>query len=494
MVARLGEMRRLAAVIAALLLIGTLLPGTNWTLAPLDPALASGGYALISVGRGAAGAVADEARALGAGEVAQLDSIDVVTARVTPSTLDGLRRDRRVVFIASDAIVTAASDERRFEKPQGRPSVGNEAISARQAWGNATGRGVVVAVMDTGIAAHPDLAGSVIARVDFVNDGATSLDPGGHGTFLAGLIAAHGRTFSGVAPNAKLISLRVLDAQGRGTMHSVLAAFDWVLHNRATYHLKVLNLSFGAPQTTTYHRTLLAGVVESAWFAGVTVVTAAGNGGPKAGTIAMPGADPFVVTAGSLDDQGTLNPNDDRESVFSSRGPTLDGFAKPDVLAPGEHVMSLRVPGTSLDNGDKSENAGSGYARLSGTSASSAFTSGTAALVLEAHPNYSPTEVKGGLVAGARRIAGTRTPGLDAAGALSARPARANAGLQPSLVLVTMLKSSGALGGTGTTWEGISWEAVSWESVSWDAVSWEGIAWESVSWDTVSWDVSVATR
>src|SRR5438045_2751577 len=228
MTRRLGEVRaRAATMVAALLLIATLLPGPNWTLAPLDPAFASGGYALISVGRGAAEAVADEARALGADDVASLDSIDVVSARVTSSALDSLRRDARVAFIASDAIVTAA-------------------------------------------------------------------------------------------PDAKLISLRVLDAQGRGTMHSVLAAFDWVLHNRAAYHVKVLNLSFGAPQTTTYHRTLLAGVVESAWFAGVTVVTAAGNDGPKPGTVAMPGADPFVVTAGSFDDQGTTNPNDDRESALSS--------------------------------------------------------------------------------------------------------------------------------------------------------------------------------
>src|SRR5207247_786085 len=188
------------------------------------------------------------------------------------------------------------------DKTKRKVSAGIAAIGAPDAWRKATGKGVTVALMDTGVAWHPDLEGSVVARVDFVNDGATSLDPGGHGTFLAGLIAAHGRTFSGVAPDAKLISLRVLDAQGRGTMHSVLAAFDWVLHKRAAYHVKVLNLSFGAPQTTTYHRTLLAGVVESAWFAGVTVVTAAGNDGPKPGTVAMPGADAFVVTAGSCDD------------------------------------------------------------------------------------------------------------------------------------------------------------------------------------------------
>jgi serine protease AprX len=486
MTGRSGEvMRRLTAFVAAALLTVTLLPGTNWTLAPLDPALASGGYALISVGRGAAEGVANEARSLGATDVAALDTIDVVTARASRGALDGLRHDARVAFVAADEIVTASASERRFEKDDGRPSLGIGAIDVQRAWSSATGRGVVVALMDTGIADHPDLSGSVLARVDFVNDGSTSLDPGGHGTFLAGLIAAHGRTFSGVAPDAKLISLRVLDAQGRGTMHAVLAAFDWVLHNRSTYHVNVLNLSFGAPQTTTYHRTLLAGVVESAWFAGVTVVSAAGNDGPKPGTIAMPGADPFVVTVGSFDDEGTVNPNDDHESVFSSRGPTKDGFTKPDVLAPGEHVVSLRVPGTSLDN--KSDGVSSGYARLSGTSASSAFVSGVAALVLEAHPSYSPTQVKGAIVAGGRRINGTRTPGLDAADAIATTPARVNVGIAPSNVLVRLLASTGALG-PGTSWEGISWEAVSWESVSWDAVSWEGIAWESVSWDTVSWD------
>src|SRR2546428_104155 len=117
----------------------------------------------------------------------------------------------------------------------------------------------------------PDLEGSVVARLDFVNDGSTRQDPSGHGTFVAGLIAAHGETFKGVAPDAKLISLRVLDQKGTGTMHGVLGAFDWLLHNRTTMHIKVLNLPFGAPQRSSYHRSLLAGVVESAWFAGIAV-------------------------------------------------------------------------------------------------------------------------------------------------------------------------------------------------------------------------------
>src|SRR5438093_789466 len=122
------------------------------------------------------------------------------------------------------------------------------------------------------------------------------------------------------APDAKVVSLRVLGQNGKGTMHAVLAAFDWLLRNRAAMDIKVLNLSFGAPQRSSYHRELLAGVVESAWFAGVTVVAAAGNDGPAHGTVAMPGADPFVIPVGSFADQGTLATNDGLDSVFSSRG------------------------------------------------------------------------------------------------------------------------------------------------------------------------------
>src|SRR5438105_15295674 len=315
--------RRLLAAFFALSLLVAILPGTNWTAVPADPDLSPGDYALVQVAHGTAGAVAAKATAAGATDVAALDKLDLVTARLSADALRSLQSDSRVSYLAADAVVEASGRENHFEQGKARPSPGVQVVDADQAWSGATGRGVTVALMDTGIAQHPDLEGSVIARLDFVHDGAKLPDPFGHGTFVAGLIAAHGRTFSGVAPDAKLVSLRVLDAQGRGTMHSVLAAFDWVLHNRAAYRVKVLNLSFGAPQTTTYHRTLLAGVVESAWFAGVTVVTAAGNDGPKPGTVAMPGADPFVVTAGAFDDQGSTNPNDDRESGLSSRGPTL---------------------------------------------------------------------------------------------------------------------------------------------------------------------------
>ena len=485
--------RRLVAAFFAFALLFTALPGTNWT-AITDADLVAGDYALVQVAHGTAGAVAARATAAGATDVTALDTIDMVTGRVSADSLQALQRDSRVLVLAADAVVTASGRDGHYERLVGRPSPGVDVVDADKAWDDATGRGVTVALMDTGIAAHPDLEGSVVARLDFVNDGATLQDPSGHGTFVAGLIAAHGATFKGVAPDAKLISLRVLDQKGNGTMHGVLAAFDWLLHNRTTTHIKVLNLSFGAPQRSSYHRELLAGVVESAWFAGVTVVAAAGNDGPNKGTVAMPGADPFVITVGSFADQGTLATNDDRESVFSSRGPTRDGFAKPDILAPGEHIVSLRVPGTALDREDGKGLPVGPYARLTGTSASTAMAAGAVADILEAHRTYSATQVKGALIASGSHIVGTRIPGLDVDDALMVRPARVNEGLLPSRVLLRLLAQNGSvfdpgIAWDGISWEGISWEAVSWEGVAWEAVSWEGVTWDGVTWDSVTWEL-----
>jgi serine protease AprX len=481
-----GAPRRCVAIVAASLLLLAAVPGTNWTGAPIDPVLASGGYALVRVGHGAAEAVAAEARATGATEVAALDAIDVVTARVSEDAVRALRSDARVAFIAADTTVTMLGGDRRFEKGNGKPSPAMDVVSAQRAWSKATGRGVTVAVMDTGVARHPDLDGSVVAEIDFVGDGAAQLDPSGHGTFVAGLIAAHGESFKGVAPDAKLVSLRVLDQKGQGKMRSVLAAFDWLLHNRTAYHIRVLNLSFGAKQNNSYHRSLLSGVVESAWFAGIAVVAAAGNDGPARRTVSMPGADPFVITVGSLDDEGTARTVDDRESSFSSRGPTRDGFAKPDVLAPGEHIVSLRVPGTVLDQDSERTNT-SPYARLTGTSASSAIAAGVAALVLQAETGYSQTQVKGALVAGGRHVPGTRTPAVNALDALTVRPAPANAGVAPSAVLMKLLVASGQVA-SNVNWDGIAWEGIAWESVTWEGVTWEAVSWESVTWESVTWE------
>jgi serine protease AprX len=535
---QVGMQRSVGRLVAPVVIIAVLL-GTAWTGraavagADIDPALRAGDVALIQVAAGTAWTVAADLTSAGATEVSAFDNVDVVTARVSETTLGLIASDRHVLRATTDANVVASGGGRndkdldRYGDLSDRTSVGVAAVGAPSAWPRSTGAGVVVALMDSGIGNHPDLpAGKVVARKNFVADNATSLDPAGHGTHLAGVIAANGETFRGVAPDARLVDIRVLDANGVGTLKNVVAGFDWLLKNRRALHIGVLNLSIGTPQIRSYHSDLLAALAEAAWFSGVTVVAAAGNDGPLPGGIATPGADPFVITVGSLDDQGTLTEVDDRESAFSSRGPTLDGFAKPDVLAPGRRVVSLRADGSALDkskpvrvaalvspetatlataaatlatslvtlakNRDTRDNNGNGsrsdlYVRMSGTSVSSAMVAGTAALVLSYHREYSPTKIKGAIVGSAHRVLGSVTRAVDAQKALNETTRGVNSNLLPSKLLMKALAQSG-VGGSGTTWEGITWEGVTWESVTWESVSWEAVTWEGVVWESVSWE------
>jgi serine protease AprX len=531
---QVGMQRSVSRLVAPVVIFAVLL-GTAWTgrasvaVADIDPALHSGDVALIQVAAGTAWTVAADLTSAGATEVATFDNVDVVTARVSDTALARIASDRQVVRATTDATVVASGggknekDLDRYGDLSDQTSIGVAAIGAPSAWSRSTGAGVVVALMDSGIGKHPDLSeGKVVARANFVADNATSLDPAGHGTHLAGVIAADGNTFRGVAPDARLVDIRVLDAKGVGTLKNVVAGFDWLLRNRRALHIGVLNLSIGTPQVRSYHSDLLAALAEAAWFSGVTVVGAAGNDGP--GRIATPGADPFVITAGSFDDQGTVSQMDDRESAFSSRGRTVDGFAKPDVLAPGRRVVSLRADGSALDkqkppapataviaapeattlakdkdkDKDRDTNDNNSlsdlYVRMSGTSVSSAMVAGTAALVLAFHRDYSPTKVKGAVVGSAHRVAGSVTRAVDAMKALNEPSRGANSSLVPSKLLMAALVKSGVAGsGTtseGITWESVTWESITWESVSWKAVTWEGVVWESVSWEAVMWETA----
>ncbi len=494
---------------AALLVVSIIASslGTSWTSTPafaanIDPSLRTGDLALVHTTAGAAGALSAKLETLGATDVRTYAAVDTVVARLSGEALDAIASDRTVTVAASDTPVAAlggGKDKSSFDAGDGgKPGNGSSttasgetrfvsvaAIRSQLAWATSTGRGVTVALMDTGIATHPDLPKQkILASLDFVKDGNRLADPSGHGTHIAGLIAANG-TMRGVAPDANLVSLRVLDANGNGSASMVVAAFDWLLRHRTQYAIRVLNVSWGAPQATSYNNDLLSALVEAAWFSGVAVVAAAGNGGPGTGTITTPGSDPFVITAGAFDDAGTTASKDDREAAFSAQGPTLDGFTKPDTLAPGAHVWSLRVPGLVYccdASGNPIGSTSDAYIRLTGTSASTGLVSGVAALVASAHSAYGPTEIKGAIVGGGRHIAGSRTKAVDAMDSLSAM-AKVNQGLTPSALLMEILSKSGIkLQHKGVTWEGITWESVSWESVSWEGVTWESVTWETVGY------------
>jgi subtilisin family serine protease len=289
-----------------------------------------------------------------------------------------------------------------------------------------TGAGVGVAVIDSGTTSwHDDLTyqGSsslvrvkngqrVAAFVDFVTGRTAPYDDNGHGTHVAGIIAGNGAdslgTRAGIAPSAHLVSLKVLDAQGRGVISSVIAALDWVVANKASYNVRVVNLSVGAAVTESFNTDPLARAAKRAVDAGVVVVTAAGNLGKNAngqfqyGAISAPGNAPWVLTVGAFSHEGTVWRTDDVMADYSSRGPTAFDFAaKPDLVAPGTGIVSLSDP-ASLMYVTKSAYLLAGsllpgvkpYLSLTGTSMASPVVAGTVALMLQANPALTPNMVK----------------------------------------------------------------------------------------------------
>jgi subtilisin family serine protease len=409
-------------------------------------------------------------------------------------------------------------------------------VNATRVWQQGgSGLGVTVAVLDSGIAADPDLGNRIQAEVGF----AGPFDPqrpdlGGHGTHIAGTIAGDGTRSSGqyvgIAPRANLVSIQVLGKNGNGRISSVLRGIEWAIAHKAQYNIRVLNLSFGARPLGSYKTDPLAAAVEIAWKQGIVVVAAAGNGGPSGGTVESPGVDPYIITVGATDDQATLTLNDDTLAWFSAWGTPTDSTAKPDMLGAGRRVVSLRVPGSSIDTmlPDHVVMASNGntYTRLTGTSMATAVVSGAAALLLERQPALKPDQVKQTLTrtsqsfgqststagAGSGQSAGAGAGLLDAYAAATSLPrGSANAGLRVADGAARMLYASLygqplawnaatylgtnwtqftwlTLPWTSATWDNIAWDNIAWDNIAWDNIAWDNIAWDNIAWDNIAWD------
>ena len=337
---------------------------------------------------------------------------------VTPEQLEALRRDNTVGHISPDAIVESTM------------AVATAAVGADQAWeglagiGSVTGQGVGIAILDSGIAAHPDLGNRVVVNVDFVDSSGSGDDGYGHGTHVAGIAAGRagkGSQQAGVAPGAHLINLRVLNDEGWGHASTVIAAIDWAIAGKDQYAIRVLNLSLGTGVTESYQDDPLAQAVERAVAAGIVVVTSAGNFGktedglPVIGGVTSPGNTPGALTVGAINTFGTAIRSDDEVTTYSSRGPTAYDFVlKPDPVAPGNKVVSLEAPFSHLSTNYPEWQVPGGYLELSGTSMSSAVVSGAVALLLESSPSLTPQQVKVSLQSTASPIEGA---GLVEAGA-----------------------------------------------------------------------------
>lgn len=260
-----------------------------------------------------------------------------------------------------------------------------------------TGKKITIAVLDTGVYPHHDLVypiNRIIAWADFINYQKVPYDDNGHGTHVAGIIAGNGSSsfgkYCGMAPEANLAVVKVLDKNGDGSLSAIIEGIDWCIQNKVKYNIRIINLSFGAVAQDSYRTDLLCRATSIAWKNGIVVCTAAGNDGPGAGTINTPGINPKVITIGNLDHRRTVIFDDDRVHPSSSRGPTLDKIKKPDLLAPGTNIISLRP--------------GGGYRSLTGTSMAASLVSGAIALILEKYPRLQPDQVKRLLLKNARKM------------------------------------------------------------------------------------------
>jgi len=290
-----------------------------------------------------------------------------------------------------------------------------ETVGAKAAWYKGfTGAGVDVALIDSGISPVNGVTtpGKVIngpdLSFDSQNPNRMYLDAYGHGTHMAGIIAGRddavvpGTTvynqdktdFIGIAPDARLVNVKVADATGAVDVSQVIAAIDWVVQHKNDngMNIRVINLSFGTDSTQPYALDPLAYAAEVAWHNGIVVVTAVGNDGQNALGVADPASDPYVLAVGAADTEGTVSNSDDAPATFSSSG---NGTRNPDLLAPGVHIASLRVPGSYIDNQyGSTATVGGRFFRGSGTSQATAVMSGAAALAIQQHPNFTPDQIK----------------------------------------------------------------------------------------------------
>jgi serine protease AprX len=351
------------------------------------------------------------------------------------------------------------------------------------------GAGVGVALVDSGVMQLPGLdSGQVVTGPDFSDEarfaGLRGRDAFGHGTHLAGVIAGDDPAsgFVGIAPHARLISVKVADSDGQTSLLQVLAGLDWVDQHHADpgLNIRVVNLSLGVdPEKAGYVRDPLAYAAETLWKAGIVVVAAAGNNGVSDEGLDIPAADPYLIAAGALDTNGTLRAADDHVADFSSRGTSR----LPDLVAPGTGVVSLRVPGSALDMEFPGARVGARWFRGSGTSQATAVVSGLAALLLERRPGLAPDQVKALLKAGADAAGDP----VSAAGAGRADAARSAALATPVLGVVAqhwtpavldpqVLKKRGnrnnGVGSGNAEWAGRRWSGRRWSGRRWSGSAW----------------------
>ena len=427
-----------------------------------------------------------------------------------------------------------------------------ENIGATEFWdGGITGAGVDVAVIDTGVAPVEGLAtpDKIINGPDLSLESQAPnlahLDTNGHGTFIAGLIAGKDSTlqqpyshapanqYRGVAPDARIVSLKVGIADGGVDVTQVIAAINWVVDHQHDngMNIRVLNLSYGTNSTQPSLVDPLSFAAERAWKAGIVVVAAAGNTGYQRGIgkpgLADPAYNPYILAVGGYDTKGTVQDFDDTVGTYSASANSRNA-RKPDFVAVGTKLQGLRVPNSFIDTRHPEGLLGARYFRGTGTSEAAAVTSGTVALVLQKFPQLTPDQVKGFLKTYARgrfvHLAGTggagaldlsrlanSTPGSHAVQVFAAATGTGSVELsrgrdhltKDGVVLTGEIDvfgqpfTSATAGSTwsggvwnGSTWSGSTWSGSTWSGSSWSGSSWSGSSWSGSTWSGSTWSGS----
>ena len=516
--------------------------------APANVSSGAGSYVVRATTGGLGLATAGVARAGGHVE-RRLGIINGLSARLPAGAADALRSAPGVLSVTGNGAVRLLSTVTEPYNPEtdGYSLAAQEATAGvRQAWARGyTGQGIDVAVLDSGVAPVDGLAtpGKVVLGPDLTpesQDAATRyLDTFGHGTHMAGIIAGRDTAaadetgsalvndvtnFLGVAPDARVVSVKAADRHGSTDVSQVIAGIDWVVQHAhdGGRNIRVLNLSFGTNAAQPYLIDPLAYAAEQAWLHGIVVVTSAGNSGSLDGRLTDPAIDPLVLAVGADETNGTVGASDDSIPTFSSTG-TL--ARRPDLVAPGTHVQSLRAPGSDIDiEHATSGKLGDRFFRGSGTSQAAAFTSGAAALLLSQRPDATPDEIKALLRTSATRLLQVRSLAqgrgvLSVSKALGLRlPTSATQlsvratgvgtleGSRGSLHLVSQgvtlsgeqdifgqpfdAAAMAALEAQAGAWSGGDWNSSAWAGDSWTSSAWASSAWSSSAWSSSAWSSS----
>ena len=462
--------RRTAGVLIAALFLGLLSFVGTTSLVPL----VATGHSVDDVARAV--------RSVGGVVTASIGLVDGVVARVPSERVEELAR---IVEVAADRTLRVRSASFSSAPESAFPYE----VGAVDSWAHTAGEGIGVALVDTGVAPVPDLIDRIVAVADLTAEKAP-LDTFGHGTFMAGLIAGDGSSsegrYVGVAPGANLISVKVAVSDGSTTLGTVLAGLQLVHGARSIFNVRVVLLALSSPSAYSPDRDPLTKALRKLWADGIFVVVPAGNDGPEAGSVDSPGFDPVLMTAGAVDDRGTPSVSDDVATEWTSRGPTPWGAAKPDVAAPGAHLVSLRAPGSTIDKENPNAVVDEAYFRGSGTSMSAAVTAGVAALVLSSEPNLTPDQLKDRLIGDATPLAGASS---SAVGSGVVRASVNGPGTVPPSGGGTLVERGPGLGNwSGFLWNGRIWDGRIWDGRIWDGRIWDGRIWDGRVWDGRVWD------